>query len=227
MGALTANTVAAGQTPPRFIYITGCDGTGKTTQTRLLLEQLRGQGIKVRHLWLRFPFLFSTLLLVYARWRGYSWSEEQAGARHGYWDFRRSWLMRHVFPWILLLDALLAALWNIYFPLWLGWTIVCERFVLDMLVDLAVAYDDTSFFAHLPGRWYLRLLPANTAAIILDLDVTTIRQRRPDLRSDHQLATRLEAFQQLCRARSIPVLSSRTAITPLNQSIRKQLGYVG
>ncbi len=226
MGPLTANAVIRHQAP-RFIYITGCDGTGKTTQARLLLEQLQDQGTKVRHVWLRFPFLFSTVLLAYARWRGYSWSEEQAGARHGYWDFRRSWLLRHVFPWTLLLDATLAALWKIYIPLWLGWTIVCERFVLDMLVDLAVACDNTSFFARLPYRWYLRLIPEDAVMIILDLDVATIRQRRPDLRSDHQLTARLQAFQQLSRACLLPVLSSQNTITTLNQFIRKQLGYVG
>ena len=73
---------------PRFIYITGCDGTGKTTQTRLLLEQFRLQGVKAKQVWIRFPFLLSLPLQAYARWRGLSWNEQSNGGRHGYWCFR-------------------------------------------------------------------------------------------------------------------------------------------
>jgi thymidylate kinase len=226
MGAFAADVVATDQPAPRFIYITGCDGTGKTTQSRLLIEQLQRQGIKVRHVWLRFPFLFSAPLLAFARWRGYSWSEVHGQVRHGYWDFRRSWLMRTVFPWILWLDAAIAAIWKIHIPLWFGDTIVCERFVLDMLVDLAVAYEEPLFFSRLPGKWYMNLLPGRTHVVILDLDAETIRLRRLDLMSDHQLDRRLQTFMQLCQVGQLPVLSSRTDIQVLNQSIRKLLGYV-
>jgi hypothetical protein len=226
MGAFAADVIAADQPAPRFIYITGCDGTGKTTQARLLIEQLQQQDVKVRHVWLRFPFLFSAPLLAFARWRGYSWSEVQGQDRHGYWDFRRSWLMRNVFPWVLWLDAAIAAVWKIYIPLWLGYTIVCERFVLDMLVDLAVACEDISFFSRPPGKWYVNLLPGRAQVIILDLDAETIRLRRPDLLSDHQLDRRLQTFMQMRQVGQLPVLSSRTDIQVLNQSIRKQLGYV-
>jgi thymidylate kinase len=226
MGAFTADVVATDQPAPRFVYITGCDGTGKTTQARLLLEQLQQQGVKVRHVWLRFPFLFSAPLLAFARWRGYSWSEVHGQVRHGYWDFHRSRLMRSVFPWVLWVDAAIATLWKVYLPLRFGYTIVCERFVLDMLVDLAVAYEDTSFFLRPPGKWYVNLLPGRVRVIILDLDAETIRLRRPDLVSDHQLDRRLQAFMQLCQVSQLPVLSSRTDIQVLNQSIRKRLGYV-
>jgi hypothetical protein len=220
MGPLTADAVVEYQTPPHFIYITGCDGVGKTTQTRLLLAQLQKQRIKARHLWLRFPFLFSAPLLTFARGRGYSWSEVHQGVRHGYWDFRRSWMMRCVFPWVLLLDATIAAVWKVYLPLGLGWTIVCERFVLDMLIDLAVAYDDTSFFARLPGKWYVRLLPTNIHTVILDLDTETIRQRRPDLRSDYSLAQRLIGFQSLAMRLALPIVCNDDSIAVAASKIK-------
>src|SRR5687767_9986185 len=102
---------------PRFLYLTGCDGTGKTTQADLLCAWLKQRSIQPRRVWLRFPFIFSLPLLAYARWRRLSWYEVVEGVRHGYWDFRTSILLKALFPWCLLLDAALAAVVKVYLPL--------------------------------------------------------------------------------------------------------------
>jgi thymidylate kinase len=205
--------------PPRFIYITGCDGTGKTTQASLLVEQLRARGIKTRRVWLRFPFFFSLPLLAYARLRGYSWYEETGGVRHGYWDFRPSRLLRLVFPWFLLADAALAVLWRIYLPLAAGWTIVCERFVLDILADLGVALGDHRLCTRLPGRLFLRLLPLGAKVVLLDLSPALIQARREDLKSDRALSDKQRAFRAIGAACNLPQLSSEDSITQVNQRI--------
>jgi hypothetical protein len=204
---------------PRFIYLTGCDGTGKSTQARLLIGHLRERSLKVKHVWLRYPFFFSAPFLFLARLRGLSWHEEIAGYRHGYWDFRPSWLMRRVFPWVLLADAFLAACRSIYLPLLAGRIIVCERFVLDMLVDLMVACADQTIPAKLPGRLYPRLIPASARIIFLDLDQPTIVARRPALAYDRRLPARLAAFQVLANGNAYPILSSATPVEAVQQAI--------
>ena len=173
---------------------------------------------------MRFPFFFSLPLLAYARLRGYSWYEVTGGVRHGYWDFRRSWLMRKVFPWILLLDAFLAGLWNIYLPLWRGWTVVCERFVLDMLADLAVAFGEERCDTKLPGRLFVRLIPADFKVVMMDLDRAAIIQRRANLGNDRSLAARLNAFQALGSGLEIPMLSSMPPISQVNRMVWEKLG---
>lgn len=235
MVAPDTKPVAGRSTFPRFIYIAGCDGTGKTTQARLLLEQFAARGIRARHVWLRFPFFFSLPLLACARLRGYSWYEHEGGRRHGYrtgkcrgdcrgyWDFRRSWLMRAVFPWALLLDAFTAALLNIYLPLQIGQIVVCERFVLDMLADLIVATQNDHLHRSLPGRWYLCLIPRDARLVVLDLDPETIRARRADLRSDRRLEARLEAFRTIARHLKIDLLSSAPPVGAVHESILHEM----
>lgn len=208
----------------RFFYLCGCDGTGKSTQTKQLLAHLEAQGIQPRHLWLRFPFLLSLPLLFYARLRGLSWYEEHDGVRHGYWGFGSSWLLRNILPCTLLLDAAWAALRKIYLPLWKGETIVCERFVFDMLIDLEVGCDDLTLHRRLPCLLYRYLLPKDSQVVLLDLDAQTIRQRRADLQSDKRLDIRLERFRALAEDYELTVLSSQLSITELANQVQEAMG---
>ncbi len=211
---------------PRFIYITGCDGTGKTTQARLLVEGLRSTGAQVRHVWLRFPFFVSLPLLAYARWRGYSWYESSAGARHGYWDFRRSQLLRRLLPWTLLIDAAITGLQRIFLPLSRGTTIVCERYVLDMLVDMSVAFGDASPFESKSGRLFARLIPPDAVVVVLDLEPPLIMARRPDLRSDRDLHMRVAMFKCMANAFSVPVLSSVAPVADVHRELLQRIATV-
>ncbi len=203
-----------------LIYITGCDGTGKSTQASLLVAAGAAGGKSARRVWLRFPFFFSAPLLAYARTQGLSWHETSAGVRHGYWDFRSSRVMR-LFPWLLLVDAALAGCWNIFLPLWHNQMIVCERYVLDMLVDLSLAFNDKTIFTRLPFRWYFKLLPRQAVIILLDLDAQTIRARRPDLISDKTLEQRLSAYRALAAHLNITPLSSQDTIENIQNHIRR------
>lgn len=209
MVAAHSKPVAYRTPAPCFFYISGCDGSGKTTQARLLLENLISRGVRTRHVWLRFPFFFSLPLLIYARWRELSWHEQCGGVRHGYWDFRESSLLHLMLPWTLFADAALAGFFKICLPLWCGETVVCERYVLDMLVDLAVAFDDPYLHKHLPGRLFFGLLPDRARIVVLDLDAATIRLRRSDLVHDKNLEARLEAFRLISRDWKLPIFSSR------------------
>jgi len=220
----------------RFIYVTGCDGTGKSTQVEKIMQRLADAGKEPIHLWLRFPFLLSLPLLAYARLAGFSVNEQIGDTTYGTWHFNRSWLLRTFLPWVLLIDTALFALWKVHLPLLL-WritdhadrVIVCERFALDTLVDLAVGLNvaDTKngqFFERLPGRLFRYLLPKNASITFLDLDATTARARRPDLIHDQRLETRLQAFRNLAAvlknsSLDFKMLSSLLPIDELNREI--------
>ncbi|HRQ42060.1 MAG TPA: thymidylate kinase-like protein [Chloroflexota bacterium] len=211
------------QKHPHFIYITGCDGTGKSTHARLLRQKMAAVGIETSHLWLRFPFFSSLPLLAYARWRGYSWYETKGNVRHGYWDFRQSRLLRLLFPWFMLLDATIAAIHKIVIPQWQGKSIVCERFVLDILVDMSLAFGER-MHCTLPGKLLLHLLPAHAQVVVLDLDEATTRKRRADLVWDKRLPDRLAAFNYLVTDLSLLRLSSLMPVADVSDTLWLTLG---
>jgi thymidylate kinase len=207
----------------KFIYITGSDGSGKTTQARLLFKALQSSGAAVEHLWLRFPFIFSYPLLLYARLLGYSFYDERDGQRQGYWEFHRSWLLRNFFPWVLLMDAFLVSLWKVQLPLLLGKVIVCERYAVDMAADLSLALGDPDFHRKLPGRLFYDLLPKDSYIFILDLDYKTLRMRRADLQLDRKLKHRLKIFRRLAADWNLRVVSAKEPVEMVQAQIFKYL----
>lgn len=193
---------------PRVIHLAGADGTGKTTQARAVQAWLAGRGLAVHYAWLRYPRYVCTPLLAYARLRGFSRQEVVDGNPHGYWDFERSWVMTHVFPWALLIDAFITGLAGIYIPLWRGQIVVCDRFVGDILVDLMTGLKDLQLDRRLPGRLFLRLLPRGTQMIVLELDTELARQRSPELAGDRSQPLRRAAYLELAARQGWPLLSS-------------------
>jgi hypothetical protein len=208
----------------RLLYLAGADGTGKSTQAAILLGRLARAGVPAQHLWLRFPFLLSGPLLAYARWRGLSRIEERDGVRCGTWDFGRSRVLRTLLPWSLLLDAALASLWRVYRPLLCGRTLVCERFVLDMLVDLALGCGDPHLPAKVPGALYRRLLPRGSRVAVLDLDAATAVARRPALAADRSLARRLALYRHLAATAGVPLVPAGRSIDTVSAALAQELG---
>lgn len=211
-----------------FIYITGCDGTGKTTQSALMLQKLRRQGVEPRHLWLRFPFLTSIPLLAYARWRGYSHYEEivsEVGksVRHGYWDFEQSWLLRAFLPWFMVVDVLIAAIRKVYIPLWQGQTIVCERFALDTAIDLSIGLSEPEFIHKMPGKLFLQVIPDLDRIAVLDLSDQLARHRRHDLASDRRLAQRLSSYREMAEAAGLGMISTDQPIEDVFDAVVRQI----
>ncbi len=211
------------QDVPRFMYVCGADGTGKSTQAQLVLGHLKAEGIAVEHRWVRFPFFLSIPLLAYAKLRGWSWYEQTGTVRHGYWDFRGSPVLRTLLPWTLLADAAIAALRRVYTPLWRGRTIVCERFVLDMLVDLSVAIGNPAIHRTIPGRLFPRLIPRDSGVAVMDLDAATIRSRRADLQLDRRLEERLAMFRILAHDLSLPIIRSSASVDEVNRHLETTL----
>jgi thymidylate kinase len=209
--------------PPRCIHLAGADGSGKTTQARAVIGWLAQHGRTSQYVWLRFPRLLCTPFLVYARLRGYSYQETVEGERYGYWDFGRSWAMRRLFPWALLVDTLLMALIRIYWPLLRGETVVCDRFVADVLVDLMLGIGDPCLDQRLPGRLFVGLLPRGSRTVVIDLDTALAIARTPALRADRTRGARRELYLGLAARHGWPVVSAAAAPDVVTEELVEKL----
>jgi len=205
---------------PMLICITGIDGVGKTTHVNLILEHLRNKGTKCEYKWLRFHHLISLPLLAFCRLAGYTRVSTLGGTQKcSYHEFHRSKLISVVYPWILLMDTLLFTTVKVYIPMFFGTTIVCDRFVYDTLIDLAVATRDHEVYNKSVGKLFLKLIPANARFIMLNLDKATVLSRREELMDDVTFDDRYELYRSFSDEFDMRVVDNGGAVEDVNELI--------
>ena len=205
---------------PMFICITGIDGAGKTTHVKLILKYLRNKGIRCEYKWLRFHHFVSLPLLAFCKIAGYTHVSTLGGIQKcSFHEFYRSRLISTMYPWVLLIDTVLFTTAKVYIPMLTGTSIVCDRFVYDTLIDVAVATNDHEIYKKPVGKLYLKLIPNNARFVMLSLDKSVILSRRNELKDDATFDERYRLYQNFADELGIKVFNNDITIDRVNSSM--------
>jgi thymidylate kinase len=165
-----------------LISIFGPDGSGKSTQARLLARYLASQGFKVKIVWIK---SFHTLAYVLSRlyWKLSPRSVELNAYGHiiRIKPLCHGKLRRLIWAWIEFISIIPRILIEVYLPSLIGEVIVTERYLIDSVVSIAYAIDDDKFDSRLTAKMLLRFIPKNSILIHLDSDYETVKKRRQNL----------------------------------------------
>lgn len=169
-----------------IICLFGPDGSGKTTLARLLVYELRRRGFRVRYSWMRgshtFVSLLSRFLSRFSCFRG---------GFNPYYGVNVPKRMIRLWWFLEYAGALPIILLRFVLPSFLGYVIIADRYVLDLVVWIALITNDNSFHTSVFAR-HLVLLALRSRFrffIVADLkelvkrsgDKTTILRRLLDL----------------------------------------------
>jgi thymidylate kinase len=135
--------------------------------------------------------------------------------------------MSRVFPWFLLFDAWITALLKVSLPLARGRTVLCDRCVLDTLVDLMAGLANAHFDERLPGRLFFSLLPPSGLVVVLDLDTAICCRRSPELAGDRTHALRRALYLDLAQRHGLPVISGQQAPPVVTRQVLDLLASAG
>ena len=177
-------------------YITGPDGSGKTTYIKEIENYFSKQNIPTQHIWLRSPKITSKPLMAFCRLIGLTKYHTINGIRYGGHEFYRSRVISWLFPILQLVDFKLKWFFlqkkinskNI---------LLFDRFALDTLADLMC--DTHRFKLHKTwlGKQFIKSIPQNTKTIILKVNTETIRSRKLDTKHDPNLDTKVKVYNIL------------------------------
>ncbi len=208
---------------PRLIVFSGMDGVGKSTHARTLVADLRRRGHRAVYRRLRFPFAASVPVLLYARVRGWSYqvpARDRALRAHA---FGASPLLRHLYPLTLFLDLFVAIWILIRLPMAMGRTVVCDRFVLDTLVDVAASCERDIPRGSALFRLYETLVPPRTSTYLLTSPIDTLRSRRADSSFEPAFAHRLRLYEQMSEEGTAHVVRTEESFEHVHEGILSHL----
>ncbi|MBI2842236.1 MAG: thymidylate kinase [Armatimonadetes bacterium] len=186
-----------------FICFIGIDGSGKTLQAKRLAENLNSRGIVSHYTWCRYsprvlkPFIWLAKRKIVRGVGSCDYSEFTASKRGLLSKPGLGWLWRNVSS----LEYLVQATMAVRLPLRKK-TVVCDRYVYDMIADLSISLGRSDKeIADLMRHPAIRLLPVPDKVFFLDVppEVAMSRKDDPNVMGKDYLDLRARIYDYMCR----------------------------
>ena len=165
---------------PRLICLIGMDGTGKTTQCQAFVEAMRSLGIGFRHVPCRWDsallrFLMRVMTKLFScQGKNLANYDERTELKKGLF---RNRFIAMFYQSFVLIDYLIQIWIKVSIPLMRGKNIICDRYIYDSVIDLAVDFVYShDKIDHLIERLF-RLIPTPSLVFVLDLSDELASQR--------------------------------------------------
>ncbi len=209
-----------------FICFTGIDGGGKTTHARKLVDFLASQGIQSSYIWNRFePVILKPLIktgkAVFLR------DKDMFKDYAEYFNSKKR-LFRHrilhfLFGNAVLFECLLHALIKVRLPLMFGKNVVCDRYVYDTVVGLAVDldYSNQKVKRILQRLWYL--LPRPDLVFLLDIPEDIAYQRKDDTPSIDFLKYQRQIYLDIGKEYGMVIKDGSKNLAELEEEIKEKV----
>lgn len=208
-----------------LICISGPDGVGKTTQAMMLIEYFKKKEHRTKYVWLRFNHFFSLALLGYMKMIGLSsviYSSD--GKKIGFHDLKNNKHLARIYEMSLLIDMFLASVIKIYLPMIAKRIVICDRYVIDTIVDIMINTSDHNFHKSSIGRLLYALAPKNCINIIIISKFDILRNRKTDINIDNQFTLRIHLYKKLANDNQITIFNvEEKSIREIQELLIKKL----
>lgn len=207
------------RTPPyKMIYIFGTDGTGKTTHADLVSLRLKAKGSRVWRARVKqhhtLAYLFLRLLI----------GKELGGQPITYYGFHPELSQKIKTPWKILelISLSPAVIYRVLLPSFLGYIVVCDRYLFDSLATLSYFLKDSIIISGTPARLLVKLIPKNSLLVYLEADTDTILQRKKDEPLTRQMIEYYkDAYNTLIKQSGLKTLRIDTTIGSIEEVQQK------
>lgn len=212
----------------RIIAVTGVDGSGKTTLTDWLRQELSTRGYAPGFVWSRFNNYLSLPFLAATRLTGHNVYRVHAGVRMGFHDFAGlPRPLRYLFVGLQAVDVNIATLLKIEWPTRNTPVTICERGPWDTLVDVAADTALDGLASPLMAKLFCGQVAGRTDVVLVDRDAGLIEAARPELKFDTKLRERQRLYRQLAEIGGWKILCNDGALDDTQKSFSDWLSSRG
>lgn len=183
----------------RLVVLLGVDGTGKSTQARLLADEAEERGIDAIAVWSRWkPFVLRPLMAVGKRVSAGA-ADSRAGAYEQHLSFKRRvfrlGVVRRAWEWLASFDYGVQTIPRIVAAGRAAELVIADRYYQDALVDMGANYGTQPPRA----RGLFRLFPHPDHVIVLDAPEEVAFDRKHDVPSIDYLRQRRPLYLELAK----------------------------
>jgi thymidylate kinase len=169
-----------------FICLIGIDGSGKTTAAQALVKRAESLGLNATYTWGKYESIFFKILIrikntFFVRER--DWRENFERSR----TMKTSLFANRFAAWLyetyLLVSYWFKIVFKVGLPLLIGKDCICDRYVYDTFVDLAIdlGYSDQTMLAKMER--YMRYVPKPDIVFHFSVPATVAMNRKGDIPS--------------------------------------------
>jgi len=202
----------------RLISFSGIDGSGKTTQVKLLEDRLKQNGVKTLKMWSRWHPLLSLPLLQFLRRAGQVRIHKADFLSIVEFQDPKNEGIASLWCFATQLENFLKTSLKIFLPLTLGRTVICDRYALDLLVDGMSDLRDPPTRMRL-GFKLLKLLPRPDQAFLIDIDAEAAYGRKPDLPSVSHNVKRIRLYLNLYEQAGLKLVDGRRSPQTIQRDV--------
>lgn len=211
---------------PIFICFVGIDGSGKTTQAKRLIELMQERGVKSKYVWNKFeprlaaPFLKIAKVLFFRKKGIFENYREHTRTKR---RLLANPVVSTVYQYLWLIDYLSQIFFKTRIPLMCGKSVVCDRYIYDPVVDLAVDlnYSERKIKGMLSK--ISPLFPKPDVIFLIDLPEEIAYQRKDDIPSLEYLKKRRGIYLNIGKERGMTLLDGSKDLVELENLILNEV----
>lgn len=203
-----------------LVCFVGIDGAGKSTLARALMSTIEKRGVECRYVWGGFTssfVVFRPLIGPLKRivFRGNAHMQESGTKGTVLKNSRLSSL----YQYLALTDYVVQALFRITLPLAFGRTVICDRYIYDLVTSIGVILDypvdKTLALLHRS----LAFVPRPDLTFLVDLPETLAFERKDDIVSLDFLSVRRNIYLEMAWQEGMTILDGSRDKDELEQLV--------
>ena len=206
----------------KIICFSGIDGSGKSSHARLILKELKAEGIRCKYKWLRYTHFFSLIPLnLYHAYMRTPNSPITTTSFSSETNFQTSTVVSNLWTFFQLVDALIFSARYVYLPALLGYTLILDRFIVDTLVDIAFSLKNKSLLSSKLGKLFIRIIPKDSMVLIFDVDESIALSRKSDISETDSLVIRRELYHLMTETYFWQIINTRKSFLEVHNEVKE------
>ena len=205
-------------------YLTGPDGSGKTSYLEEIKQFLTLHNVEYKHIWIRSPKITTKPLMLFCRIAGLTKYEVIDGVKYGKHEFYRSKFVSWLYPILQYIDFSIK--WKLEkSKIKNSDVLLFDRHAIDTLVDVMVDTNKMDLYERPLGKSFLNHIPQKTFIIVMDVDEAIIRKRKLDTLHDENLFQKIKAYKLVSASLNLKVIDNNRPYEEVRNDILNCLNF--